>query len=101
VVTLEGTVEFWSQFDDAVRAIRNLAGVRDVNNLLHVEPVHAAQTVRGAMEKALERHALHAANGVKVAIAERHGRSEGRSFFVGGTRCGGARRARHRRRPKG
>jgi osmotically-inducible protein OsmY len=71
VVTLEGTVNFWGQFEDAARAIRNLAGVREVDNLIAVEPVRVSpQTVRGAIEGALERHALHAAKGVRVAITD-------------------------------
>ena len=38
VVTLEGTVQSWSQHEDASRAIRNLAGVKEVRNLLSSSP---------------------------------------------------------------
>lgn len=38
VVTLEGKVDLWRQYDDAERAVRNLTSVRDVRNLLAVEP---------------------------------------------------------------
>jgi osmotically-inducible protein OsmY len=70
-VTLEGKVDYWSQYEDAARAIRNLPGVRGVRNLIQVEPSWpqvAPEKVRSAIERALERHAEHAAKGVRVAI---------------------------------
>ena len=71
VVTLDGAVHSWAQFDDAARAIRNLAGVREVHNLLLVAPEPVSpQTVRGAIDRALERHAQHAANGVRLEVAD-------------------------------
>jgi len=73
VVTLEGKVDFWSQYDDAARCVRNLAGVREVRNQILVEPSAprlAPQTVRIAIEQALERHAAHAAKHVQVAVAD-------------------------------
>jgi osmotically-inducible protein OsmY len=36
VVTLAGTVDFWSQREDAARAVRNLMGVRGVNNMIRL-----------------------------------------------------------------
>jgi osmotically-inducible protein OsmY len=73
VVTLEGTVDFWSQHDDVARAVRNIAGVREVRNLVTVEPSLprvSPQTVRGAIERALERHAEHAAKHVQIAVRD-------------------------------
>jgi osmotically-inducible protein OsmY len=73
VVLLEGSVDFWSQFDDAARCIRNLAGVREVQNRISVEPswpAVAPQTVRRAIELALGRHAEHAAKHVQIAVAD-------------------------------
>lgn len=73
VVTLEGKVDFWSQHDDAARAVRNLAGVREVRNLISVEPSLprvSPQAVRGAIEGALERHAEHAAKRVQIAVTD-------------------------------
>ena len=73
VVTLEGKVDFWSQCDDAARAVRNLSGVRDVRNLITVEPSSARvspHAVRTAIEHALERHAEHAAKRVVIAVAD-------------------------------
>ena len=72
VVMLEGRVDFSSQFDDAARCIRNLAGVREVQNRITVEPSSAPvapQTVRRAIDSALGRHAEHAAKHVQIAIA--------------------------------
>jgi osmotically-inducible protein OsmY len=72
IVTLEGTVDYWSQYDDAARSIRNLEGVREVKNLIIVEPQLprvSPQGVRSAIEQALERHAEHAAKHVQIAVA--------------------------------
>ena len=72
-VTLEGTVDFWSQYDDAARSIRNLAGVREVLNLITVEPSSprvSPQGVRSAIEHALDRHAEHAAKRVQIAVTD-------------------------------
>jgi osmotically-inducible protein OsmY len=73
LVTLEGKVDYWSQYDDAARAVRNLAGVRQVDNLISVEPTSpqvSPETVRGAIEGALERHAEHAAKQVRIAVTD-------------------------------
>jgi len=73
VVTLEGTVDTWSQYDDAVRCVRNLMGVIEVKNFIRVEPTVASASpsaVRSAIEGALERHAAHAAKHVQIAIAD-------------------------------
>ncbi len=73
VVTLEGDVEYWSQHDDAARAIRNLPGVRDVDNRLHVRPPvprPSTSAVREAIKGALERRAEHAARRVQVEVTE-------------------------------
>ena len=57
-VTLTGTVESLSQYDAAERAVRNLAGVKAVDNLIVVKaPVPAVGSVRAAIEQALERRA--------------------------------------------
>ena len=38
-VTLDGTVERWSQRNDAERAVRNLTGVKGVANRIAVKPI--------------------------------------------------------------
>jgi len=73
IVTLEGSVDHWSQYDDAARAVRNLFGVREVNNRIVVEPPTAPdaspQRVRSNIERALERHAGHAAKRVHIEVS--------------------------------
>jgi osmotically-inducible protein OsmY len=72
VVTLEGEVDYWTQHDDAGRAMRNLAGVREVKNLISVAP-HARtvspETLREAIDGALQRHIAHAAKHVNIVIS--------------------------------
>jgi len=71
IVTLEGTVESWSQHEDASRAIRNLAGVKEVRNLLVVEPPSVPMLeIRDAIDGALERHATHAGKHVQIAVED-------------------------------
>ena len=71
VVTLEGTVDTWTQFDDAARCIRNLKGVVEVRNLIEVVPATtSALAVRSAIERALERHAQHAAHRIALEIVD-------------------------------
>jgi osmotically-inducible protein OsmY len=72
VVTLEGDVDFWSQHDDAAYAVRNLVGVREVKNVVTVEPAEtlAPEIVRAAIDGALARHAAHASKHVQIALSE-------------------------------
>lgn len=80
VVTLEGSVDYWKEHDDAGRSVRNLAGVREVKNLIVVEPRAAAvtpQMLRHAIEGALTRHMARATNHVSVTI------SNGRVLLTG------------------
>jgi osmotically-inducible protein OsmY len=71
VIKLEGTVDYWSEHEDAGRAIRNLAGVREVQNFITVEPPSVAtQTVKMAIDEALVRHAAHAAKHIQISVAD-------------------------------
>lgn len=71
VVTLEGRVETWTEYDDAARAVANLAGVREVKNHLAVVPPDISKhAVRSAIEAALVRHASHAAKHVDIAVSD-------------------------------
>lgn len=68
-VTLDGTVERWSQRDDAERAIRNLSGVRTVVNKIVVKsskPV--TEDIKKAIEQALERRAEREARRIQVEV---------------------------------
>lgn len=71
VVTLEGDVDYFSQYEDAERAVRNLSGVCAVRNMISVayrDPRVSQQNVQSAIRGALERHAQHAAKRVQIAV---------------------------------
>jgi osmotically-inducible protein OsmY len=68
VVTLKGTVDFFSQKEDAERAIRNLRGVTMVLNWIEIRAPAAASNVRKAIQEALERHAVREANHIQVSV---------------------------------
>jgi osmotically-inducible protein OsmY len=68
-VTLDGTVERWSECDDTERAVRNLAGVKGVANRITVEPARPVTgDVRKAIERALERRAEREARQIRVEV---------------------------------
>ena len=70
-VTLEGTVERWSQRDDAERAVRNLTGVKIVVNKITVKPAKpVSQDVQRAIEQALERRAEREARRIRVEVRD-------------------------------
>lgn len=69
VVTLEGNVDLWAQHDDASRAVRNLAGVREVRNLIAVVPPRVEEReIRAEIDAALVRHAEHASKRVTIDV---------------------------------
>jgi osmotically-inducible protein OsmY len=75
VVTLEGRVDYWTQYDDAARAIRNLFGVTHVNNQINVAPSLknlSPADIRRSIDEALERHAERAAKHVSLSVSEGH-----------------------------
>ena len=70
-VTLEGTVDCWSERQDAERAVRNLAGVRGVSNAIVVTPPAVLPAdVRRAIEQALERQAEREARRITLDIRD-------------------------------
>ena len=70
-VTLQGTVELWSQREDAGRAIRNLTGVKGVVNQISVKATRpVTQDVRKAIEQALERRAEREAKRIHVDVRD-------------------------------
>ena len=70
-VTLEGTVERWSQREDAGRAVRNLVGVKGVQNKIAVKPAKPlTEDVRTAIEQVLERRAEREARGIHVDVRD-------------------------------
>lgn len=68
-VTLEGEVETYSQRDDVVSAVRNLAGVTGVYNWIVVElPLIEPEEVRKVIEDVLERRAGRLADRIKISV---------------------------------
>jgi osmotically-inducible protein OsmY len=68
-VTLEGSVEVWSERHEAEKAVTNLAGVRGVTNRIEVKPPTVyPYDVRTAIEEALERQAARNAGRVQLEV---------------------------------
>jgi osmotically-inducible protein OsmY len=67
-VTLEGTVNWNYQRQSAGRSVRYLAGVRDVNNHIVVEPRAEQVAVKDQIEAALIRNARLDAENVRVEV---------------------------------
>jgi osmotically-inducible protein OsmY len=68
-VTLDGVVERWSEREDAERAVRNLAGVRNVlNNILVEPPATVSADVRRHIEKALERRTERELRRIRIDV---------------------------------
>jgi osmotically-inducible protein OsmY len=67
-ITLEGTVDYKYQETAAVGAIRNLAGVKGITNLIKVKPAVSPSGVKAKIEDALRRVAELDAQGIKVAV---------------------------------
>jgi osmotically-inducible protein OsmY len=68
-VTLEGSVERWSQSHSAERAVRNLTGVSGVINRISVKtPKPVTEDVCKAIEQTLERRAERDAKRIRVDI---------------------------------
>jgi osmotically-inducible protein OsmY len=71
LVTLRGTVEYVAQRDDAARAIRNLAGVRAIDNRITVKhPDVSKAALRTAIHGALERRAERDADRIALDVDE-------------------------------
>jgi osmotically-inducible protein OsmY len=69
-VTLEGDVDYWSQWDDADRAIRHLAGVRAIVNKIEIKPRPVSLDVRKSIEDALQRRAEREAKRIEVELKD-------------------------------
>ncbi len=65
-ITLEGEVEWWYQRSSAEDAVRYLAGVKGVTNLVTIKPKVAAAGVENAITSAFERSALLDAKKIQV-----------------------------------
>jgi osmotically-inducible protein OsmY len=70
-ITLEGTVDFLRERQDAERTVRNLTGVRGVNNKIVVKaPSPKPTQVRQRIEEALERNAEREAKRIQVEVSD-------------------------------
>ncbi len=69
-LTLEGSVDWYYQKTAAERAVRNLTGVRGVNNQVKVKPKVSAGAVRDKIEAALKRNAELDAGRIQVETNE-------------------------------
>jgi osmotically-inducible protein OsmY len=70
-VTLGGEVDDWFQRDAASQAIRDLAGVRGVTNLITVKrPMVDTKTIRSVIESALSRQANMEAKRVHIDVED-------------------------------
>lgn len=70
-VKLEGKVNSLRQREDAERAVRNLAGVTSVINLLRVEPQTVkSEDLRESIEQALERRAMREAERLRIDVKD-------------------------------
>jgi osmotically-inducible protein OsmY len=68
-VTLVGHVPFASQREDAARAVRNLTGVRIVDNRITVDRAEVTPAaIRVAIHDALERHASRDADKIQIDV---------------------------------
>lgn len=68
VVTLRGEVEWRYQRKAAENAVRDLAGVMDVVNLIFVKPHASGELVKRNIESALQRNAVLDARRIEVEI---------------------------------
>jgi osmotically-inducible protein OsmY len=65
-LTLEGAVDGWHQKTAAEEAVRHLAGVRGVTNLIRLRPGPVLLDVKRTIEAAFQRHALLDARQLQV-----------------------------------
>ncbi len=65
-LTLEGQVNWQYQKDAAGRAVRNLTGVRSINNNIGIKPKASPMAVRDSIERALKRSAELEARSISV-----------------------------------
>ena len=71
VISLEGSVNYWSQRADAEEAVRYLAGVQAVNNMISVTPPKVSPAdVRRSVGDSLSRQAQGEAKNIDIQITE-------------------------------
>ncbi len=70
IVTLEGEVDSWIEREDAERAVRGVAGVHELRNLIQVKPSSIADEVRTALKNAIARHAEREARNIDLEVRD-------------------------------
>jgi len=68
-ITLDGTVEWQYQKEEAERVVRRLTGVRGISNLIQVKPQASPSELKRKIEDALVRNAKLDAENIKVETA--------------------------------
>jgi len=68
-ITLDGTVEWQYQKEEAERVVRRLTGVRGISNLIQVKPQASPSELKKKIEEALVRNAKLDAENIKVETA--------------------------------
>jgi osmotically-inducible protein OsmY len=69
IVTLEGEVKWNFQRTAALEAVKNLAGVRGVNNYITIRSVASQADIKDKISAALARHAVIDAEKIRVELA--------------------------------
>lgn len=67
-ITLEGTVDWNYQKEAARNAVKHLAGIRGVTNLIHIRPGSEPDNIRDRIRAAFHRNANICADGISVMV---------------------------------
>ena len=70
IITLEGTCEWYYQRNGAEKAVRHIAGVKNVSNEIVIKPRISPQLVRDKIQDALRRSAQIDADRIKVTAMD-------------------------------
>lgn len=71
VVTLEGTVDDGRQRDEVDRALRNIRGLRELNDRILLRVTHLSPSLlRVRIDEALSRHAARASRSVEISLRD-------------------------------
>jgi osmotically-inducible protein OsmY len=68
-VTLTGNVDWWYQKNNAERAIRNLIGIKNINNLISILPAPSAEDIKKKIAREFHRNATIDAEKIHIEIS--------------------------------
>ncbi len=82
-ITLQGEFGWWHEKNAAEEAVRHLAGVKGVTNLITLKPQEPATDIESILQDAFERNAVLNSGGIQVEVAggEVTLRGKVRSYF--------------------